>query len=270
MATVQTNDLRVQNAKNLISSLINQPAYTFIGRPTPWPNEQVPPTPDNSIEEYYEVMDQMLSMKRIYSTDCYHMIPRLNWTSGVVYDTYRHDYNNSNPANSGATDLYNCVFVVKNSDNNVYVCLDNDNNSGSFVEPKAKNNEPFLTSDGYQWMRVYTLTQTDIQEYSSSNYIPIRDFNSTNRGDGEINTVIIDNPGQGYTNNPAGAQNNIVDYYVPLSGDGTSAVAKVYIESGRVSSVEIVRRGAGYTYAELNFKKEKKHSVHAVQVEKIW
>ena len=256
MATVQTNDLRVQNAKNLISSLINQPAYTFIGRPTPWPNETVPPTPDNSIEEYYEVMDQMMSLKRIYSTDCYHMIPRINWTSGVVYDTYRHDYRNSNPANSGATDLYNCVFVVKNSDNNVYVCLDNDNNSGSFVEPKAKNNEPFLTSDGYQWMRVYTLTQTDIQEYSSANYIPVRDFNSTNRGDGEINTVIIDNPGQGYTNNPAGAQNNIVDYYVPLSGDGTSAVAKVYIESGRVSSVEIVRRGAGYTYAELNFKKE--------------
>ena len=105
------------------------------------------------------------------------------------------------------------------------------------MEPKAKNNEPFLTSDGYQWMRVYTLTQTDIQEYSSANYIPVRDFNSTNRGDGEINTVIIDNPGQGYTNNPAGAQNNIVDYYVPLSGDGTSAVAKVYIESGRVSSV---------------------------------
>ena len=65
MATVQTNDIRVQNARNLKEAVTTQPTYTFIGKATPWPNEALPPTPDNSIQEYYQVLDDLLTLKKV-------------------------------------------------------------------------------------------------------------------------------------------------------------------------------------------------------------
>ena len=72
--------------------------------------------------------------------------PRINWTSGTVYDYYRHDYGNRitggtsiQSANSGATNLYDANFYVMNSNFQVYKCLDNNNNGQSTIEPTGEN-----------------------------------------------------------------------------------------------------------------------------------
>ena len=133
MATVQTNDIRVQNARNLIDSLTSNPSYTFIGKPTAWENESAPPTPDNSIKEYYQVHNDLLTLKKINVTDAVHMINRQTWSTGIVYDLYRHDYNKDNLSYSSASNLRNANYYVVNSVGNVYVCLDNNLNARSTV-----------------------------------------------------------------------------------------------------------------------------------------
>ena len=98
MASVNTNDLRIQNARNLVKSIVDsRNSYVFIGRPMPWENDNDPPVPTNNIQEYYETMDQILSMQRITGDDVKFVILRSSWLSGVTYDIYRHDYSKRNP-----------------------------------------------------------------------------------------------------------------------------------------------------------------------------
>ena len=68
MATVNTNDLRIKNAENLIDSVDG--SYIFIGRPTQWDvdiavpmmarkkaGDQSPPYPDNNWKDYYQTLE---------------------------------------------------------------------------------------------------------------------------------------------------------------------------------------------------------------------
>ena len=254
MATVQTNDIRVQNARNLIDSLTSNPSYTFIGKPTAWENESLPPVPDNSIKEFYQVHNDLLTLKKINVTDAVHMINRHTWSTGVVYDIYRHDYNKDNLSYSSASNLRNANYYVVNSVGNVYVCLDNNLNARSTVEPQMKNNTPFTTSDGYQWLMIYSILSSEMRDYSTTNYIPVYQMDNP-RPAGEVTTVIIDNAGIGYTNNPSGYPNGVDYYYVPLNGNGTGAVGRVLVSNGRITDVDVIRGGSGYTFAEMKFVK---------------
>ena len=102
MSTISTLDFRVQNAVNFIDSMYGpegeNAAYVFIGKPTPWPDENKPPLPIGNLEEFFDVYQQLLSMRRIQGNECFPMFRRINWQSGVVYDYYRHDYSATNPA----------------------------------------------------------------------------------------------------------------------------------------------------------------------------
>ena len=257
MATVNQNDLRIKNAKNLIASFNSESgnalSYVFMGRVQPWADENAPPTPQNNYQTFYTTYNNMFALKRVQNTDCYHMIPRINWVSGTVYDYYRQDYTTDNRSFSGAANLYDCIWVVRNSLNNVYVCLNNNNNIPSTVEPLNTSNEPFLTGDGYQWQRVYNLTSGVYTANTTDNFMPIIENDVVVATDGAISTVIIENPGGEYTINPIGAPNQVPFYYCHIDGDGTGAVARVSITNNSVSSIEVVRSGSGYTYGTLNF-----------------
>jgi len=254
MSTVNTNDLRVKNAKNFVSSINSDGAYVFVGRQMPWDTgDNSPPNPQNNIKEFNQVYDQLISLNRIDSTEIYHMIPRINWTSGVVYDMYRHDYNINNRSNSGASNLYNASFVVMNQNYDVYACLDNDGRTQSTAEPLNTGNEPFYTSDGYQWLWLYGLTSNQVFEYGTSNYIPIITGNNIITTSGAVFTAVIDVPGNNYTGNPAGITNQLQYYYCNINGDGTGAVARIRVQNGGVVELAVVRNGSGYTYGKVNF-----------------
>ena len=211
MATVTQNDLRVRNAHNMVEYLVHEPCYMFIGRPEPWMSmvesnprprlllgDESVPYPENNWRDFYRVWDQMITMSKIYASNVYHMIPKVSWTSGVTYDMYRHDYHEHNRSYSNAENLYNARFVVISRNNNVYVCLDNNLGALSMVEPLSETSEPFHTSDGYQWLRMYTVSAAHQLEHSTNNFIPILRTNVNSRPEGAINTVVIDARGSLY------------------------------------------------------------------------
>ena len=269
MSTTATLDFRVQNAQNFITSLYDDgdnAAYVFIGKPTPWPDENKPPKPLNNLETFFDTYQQMLSLRRIQGNECFPMIRRITWRSGTVYDMYRHDYSSTNPAYSNAISLDEARYYVINQNNNVYVCLFNSNNLPSLVEPQNENFDPFFTSDGYQWLKLFSIKSQVLFDYSTLNYLPVTtdgaNLDTQPRTGGEVTTVLIDNRGDGYTISPGGTANEIESYYCKVVGDGEGAVASVRVtppsvtnpEVGQgVGAVRIVRPGSGYTYATLDF-----------------
>ena len=67
MATINTNDLRIKNANNFISSLIpvsdRGQGYVFVGRVEPWADDNAPPTPQNNNQTFYNVCDNLFALK---------------------------------------------------------------------------------------------------------------------------------------------------------------------------------------------------------------
>lgn len=256
MTTVNTNDLRIQNSRNFVRTLTEDEtnSFLFVGRVNPWENDQQPPTPDNSIREFYRTHNEMLALQSITPLDVFHMIPKVRWTAGVIYDMYRHDYSSELLSFQGANNLLNSIFYVINQNNDVYVCLYNDANTMSTVEPQNKLNEPFYTSDGYQWLRLYNISDYYLKNRSTQNLMPVivQDDN-TKLEEGAVYTVVIDSPGNGYTRSPQGKTNQIRYYYCKVVGDGEGAVARIKINNSEIFRVDIVRPGRGYTYGTVDF-----------------
>ena len=257
MATINSNDSRTRNAQNLIESYNeadgDASAYLFIGKPQNWENDAEPPVPFNNVKEYYQVHNDMLSLKRVNDFDVHMMIPRVSWSSGAVYDMYRHDYSSETPSFSGASNLFDAVYYVLSSNNYVYVCLNNNGDRPSLVEPQNISDTPFVTSDDYQWLKLYKVDTFNQQNYATNNLIPIVADDVTQTVPGSVYTVLIDDGGSRYTNNPDGPIADVPDYYCNIVGDGTGAVAKVKIRNGIVQEAEVIRPGSGYTFANLDF-----------------
>lgn len=258
MATITTGDIRIKNAQNLRRSLLGETvedlSFVFVGKPTPWENEEEPPKPINNLRQFYDTHDEMIGMKRIRPSDVHLMAPRIRWTSGVVYDIYRHDYSKDNRSYSGATLLSDAIYYVINSNYEVYACLFNNTNRKSTVEPHSNNNIPFYTSDGYQWLKLYTITQGQLDVYGTENFMPVPEVAENAGIVNPIYTIIIDIPGNSYTPNPAGSNNRVNEYYCNIVGDGEGAVAAVKVRDGEIKTVRVVRPGEGYTWAELDFR----------------
>ena len=270
MVAVNQNDLRVKNAQNLIHSLVGgseaSNSYLFVGRPSQWETDiavpmvareivgdMSPPYPQNNIKDFYKIWNQMLFLKRLHKSDVMYMIPRITWTSGVTYDMYRHDYSKVIRSTSNAQNLYDALFYVINQNRDVYACLDNNGGSQSQVEPLNLTGEPFHLSDGYQWIKLFRVTDMDFRNRSTNNFIPICSNEVNTRPPGAINTVIIETPGNDFVKRPAGVADDVPYYYCNVNGDGRGAVARIQIELGRVNEIRIVRSGNGYSYGTLDF-----------------
>ena len=165
MPAIITNKFRIHNQEQFVESFSESSAnvyYMGIGRPQAWTTstrgdsrtqyegtDASPLTPVDSISQEFHTFDDLLAAKRVTSSDVSVVIPRRNWTTGTVYDYYRHDYghyitgstSSVITADSGATALYDATFYVLNSNNNVYKCLDN--NSGANSNGRAYRNINF-------------------------------------------------------------------------------------------------------------------------------
>lgn len=256
MSTVYTNDLRIRNAKNLVESLVGTPdsSYLFVGKNSPWDNDSVPPAPSNNTKEYYEVQEEIISLKRIIPDDVSFMIRRYNYVSGTIYDIYRHDYNNELRSYNGASNLYDAKWCVLSSNRCVYACLNNNNNQVSTIEPLVDRSEPFINSDGYQWLKLFKLTTSEFADKITKNYLPVSNNEKIIEKDGVVYTIVIDNPGSLFTTSPDGTDQRINYYYTRIYGDGRDGIARIEVELGRVVDIEVVEFGYGYTNAEIRFE----------------
>ena len=245
-------NFRVNSAEQFKESVSeptpNTNLYLTYGKVYNWANEPTPNTAYASACTMYEIWSNMVGGKKILGNDICHVIPRFNWAANTKYIAY--DHRNSN--------LYdgNTQFYIMTSDYNVYKCLANNNGANSTVEPSAINTSaPTQTSDGYVWKYMYTVTDSDLIRFTTSNYIPVKTlvgYDGTlqwdvqqNATEGAIYYIAISNSGSRYTNT-----SNII---VTVSGDGSSATAtaNINVTSQTVSSITMTDYGQSYTYATV-------------------
>ena len=250
MSSATLVKLRINNAEQFKES-VSEPSpntnlYLVYGRAIPWANDSEPPAANTSVATEYEIWNNMIGGKRITGNEIRHVIPRYNWASDTKYIAYDH----MNPNLYGS----NVRFYVVTQDFNVYKCLSNNYSSNSTVEPTSISATTISqTADGYTWKYMYTLSEEEKLNFTTSNYIPVKTIGSddgslqwavqTDAIEGAIDTILVTNGGSGYT--------NVSNLSVTITGDGAGATATASINtiSNVVSSVTVTNYGSEYTQA---------------------
>ena len=277
MPAIITNKFRLNNAEQFsesFSETANNKYYLGIGRPQPYGTltrpdgrtdfegtDSAPITPGDTVVREFYTYDDLVAAKRVQSSDISFVIPRRNWTSGTVYDTYRHDYGEyvtgstttRQTANSGASNLNDSTYYVLTTARNVYKCLDNNNNATSDEEPTGVSTSVITTTDSYKWKYMYTLSASQQSNFLSTDFMAVTS-NSSASGDqsnvisaavdGSIDIVKIKAGGSGGTNGTFTGVN--------IRGDGSGGVATVTVAGGAVTAVAVTSPGSGYTFATIS------------------
>ena len=238
MPAIITNKFRHHNAEKFLTAVTGATnvLYLGIGRPQAYTtstrpdgrteNEGVdsgPLLPVDSIQDEYYAFDDLIAAKKLDTTNISYVIPRRNWTSGTVYDYYRHDYGNRitgtttiQTADSGASTLWDSTFYVLNSENRVYKCLDNNGGGASTTEPTGNSNNIITTADDYKWKYMYELTSTQQLNFLSTDFMAVATDSgvAASNTDGEVNIVKIKSAGSGAS--VADTHTNIPIRYVAI------------------------------------------------------
>lgn len=224
--------------------------YAFIGRVTPWENENVPPVPNQDQFAIKSIFKDIITAKLVTSSDISPVIPRIDWTSGETYDVY------SDTEDMFAVDSDDIIikqFYVRNKFDQIFKCLWNNNGNPSTVEPQflpGTFDNTFLvkTSDGYKWKFMYSLDSGLKQKFFDADWMPVPiglqvpNPATSPAGSGSIDVINITTTGEGYT--PGGA-------IITINGDGQFANATPVINSaGYLYDVVMANTGTNYTFAE--------------------
>src|SRR5210317_802107 len=271
MPAIITNKFRMNNAEQFQESFSEASPtvyYLGIGRAQEFDTltrpdgrtdyegtESAPITPGDSVLNEFKNFDDLLAAKKITGSNVSFVVPRRNWTSGTVYDIYRHDYeeyvtgNTSTrvTSNSGATTLFDSTFYVVTDEYNVYKCLDNDNNTPSTEKPSGTSTSVITTSDDYKWKYMYTLSASEQANFLSTDFMGVSTNSTVSAAaiDGALDVIKIKAGGSGYTVSGGATTGTITA--IPIRGDGTGGVASVTLTSGVITAVTVTTRGSGYT-----------------------
>lgn len=207
--------------------------HVFIGKTTPWVNDLVPPTPQNTRLVESAAKNGIVAIKRITGNDVSLLIPRIDWTSGVVYEQYvdDEDYTQRN-------------FYVMNTSARIYKCIFSPG-TPSTVMPEHTVAGPRQTADGYFWQLIYEIPASDRTKFLDENYIPVRFFSTSSTFDHNavVDSITVLTGGAGYTSPPT----------VVILGDGVGATATATVSGGQVTGVTMTNQGSGYTFALIQF-----------------
>lgn len=211
--------------------------YAFIGKALRWNSgTEIPTVPSETDASLMELHRYGILAKRITNDNATLIIPRVNWTSNTIYNTY----------------LANSNFYVLTSKDQVFKCLSNNNNTSSISEPEitlstTSLEDPYIqTSDKYKWKYMYSLTSVQKQKFLDTDWMPVvtNKFVSASAKPGSIDIVTITNSGNNYV---SGALQDIIT----VKGDGTGAVLKANVSSqlialsgtANISNVTVVVTG---------------------------
>jgi hypothetical protein len=70
----------------------NSNYYYFLGKTLQWTDDITPPYPVDSYAYERAVRSDIITLKAITSSDVSFVIPRINWTTGTIYDMYDDEY----------------------------------------------------------------------------------------------------------------------------------------------------------------------------------
>jgi len=238
MPKIATRSFRIYNAKQFINSLNpinNRKLYLFIARARPWDDDLSPPTPTDS-SDHFRTWEDIIALKRINFADVKHVIPRVEWTAGIIVDEYDDlDF-----------DLFNKNYFVKNSENNVYKCISNNYGSISTQEPRGKSFNYFLTADSYKWKYMYSIDDNDRLRFETRDYMPVN-LNTDvayYAKNGSLENVKILTLGSNYT--------NVANLTVNVVGNGSNAnIVPIVSSANSIVGYTVNNPGVNYTYANL-------------------
>lgn len=231
MTAIIKNKFRLQNARDFLENF-NSSAhdaernhYLFIGKPTPWGTgsqleELSPPAPADAYFSEARIWEDMIALKKIDSASTSLVIRRSDWDESLntvyaIYDDQDSQLHNQptqtrisqfSPATAG-------TFYVMNDLHDIFVCLENGNNSISTEKPVKPNNSTDLVDyrgiDGYVWKYVATVSSPDSTRFLTDNWVPVETLtasNGTTQYDaqiaaisGEVLSVVVESGGSNYT-----------------------------------------------------------------------
>lgn len=253
MPAIITNELRIINGDYFQNDITEIPMYVYFGGTTAWDDESNPPDTIDSTQGNISTLNDVVGLKRIFSSDMISVLPRNNWTIQTVYDEYTDKANILDDKNPETNDYYK--FYVVTDEFNVYKCISNNLRSESTIKPTGTSVTSFGTPDGYIWKYMYTIKAEDAFKFMSPNWIPC--YNILNNDgsqqwqvqesaiDGSIEHIVVVNGGNGYV-----STDNLT---VTISGDGSgaTAIAEVNDSTGTIEKVIITNKGQGYTNATI-------------------
>jgi hypothetical protein len=254
MAAIITDDHRKNNANAFVSDVntlaLDSPLtqatgyYIGIGKSDPWPNESIPPTPSGSELERQDVIQNLISLKLLSSTNIERLLPKTNqtWSSGKVWKRYDStdrtcfniNYNGSVVTSRG------CYTI--GSDGYLYLCLGNNGGATSTIAPQSSYDSPSNAvdgevtegSDGYIWVRIGEVpTGSDFANSSTFFEIPINITPPVNSTQGLLYGFKIVSAGSGYTNGTYPATLR----YTRKNGTTATASLHIVVSSQKVTAV---------------------------------
>lgn len=154
-----------------------------------------------------------------------------------------------------STTQYSNKFYVRNTSDQIFKCLFNNNSANSTVMPEIgldgqlPENPYVETSDGYKWKYLYTIPSGLKSKFFTDKYMPVirEPVVFENAENGRIDIIEIKDGGSGYF--AGGSVNNYA--IVDVKGDGANANVTIDVTNGVVTNINIVDGGLNYTTATL-------------------
>ena len=178
------NKLKTQFAENLqdaFSTTSKDNYYLFFGKVLPWTDDQTPPLVVDSVTEHYSAQRNAMFAIRLDSRNTMLVVPRIDWTSGTIYEEY------DDSLNLNTESAVKKYYVLVDEDK-VYKCISNNSGGESTAKPSATNTPIFTTSDGYKWKFLYKLSE-DQKDFLTKEYIPV---NVANKNGSEITDLQLE------------------------------------------------------------------------------
>jgi len=231
--------------------------YCFLAKDDPWPldanNIPIVPAPTQDQKSIKKVFKNIFATKLIQTNDISPVIQRIDWVTDTTYQYYRDDIDMFATNTDGS--LVN-NFYVKNSYDQVFKCLWNNNNQPSTIEPYFEpgtygTNNIFQGADGYKWKLMYTVDTGTAVKFMDANWLPVPVGANTpnplvsSAGVGSIDVVNITNGGYGYDQANA-------TITVSVTGDGTGFAGIANVAGGIITDVIVTNPGTNYSYANVN------------------
>lgn len=205
--------------------------YYFIGKTLPWADINNPPIVINSKAYERETRNEIISMKEVTPGDISYVIPRVNWTSGLVYDIYDDQYSTEIQGlnlSAGGT-LYNnstTITIGTEITNNMNVALNAQYFYGNFLYTVTaagnigSNTTNLLGVIGTQYtVNTAKLICVGIRATATC-YV---------NASGIVVSTLLVNRGSGYTISPT----------VTIAGSGTGAIAIAVITNGVLGATKL-------------------------------
>ena len=186
MSAIITNKFRRESCQSFLDS-VDGTYYVGLGKSDPWPidlntspnldeediNYSIP-LPNSTFLEDRDVLDNLIVLVKYSSKNI--LVPKNPWSSGRVYkvydptDTLLFDLEGTN-----SSSRYPCYM---SHNDNIYVCLDNNDESASTVNPDVTfndflydGNKVFETADGYVWALVQNTSSQSV--FNTAEFVPV-------------------------------------------------------------------------------------------------